>query len=442
MNYTQSLEYLYGLPTFHLNGAEAYKPGLDNISLLLEYLGNPHLMFPSVHVAGTNGKGSTAHLIAAALQKAGYRVGLYTSPHLVDFTERIRVKGKPISHGQVMAFVEQYRDIIDDVRPSFFEAATALAFDYFARKRVDVAVVEVGLGGLLDATNFLNPLVSVITSIGFDHEELLGDTLEKIAAQKAGIIKPSTPVVVGEQSPVLIDVFRAKAEQVGAPLYLTSALPEPVAEAERSWHIDCQLRGDYQQQNIRTALLSLYVLSCEHGLKGFSEEIVAGAFASVCDITGLQGRWQVLADEPLVICDIGHNSHGLKYVFSQLTRVHKERVSQWMCQPFDGSEPKAQPRMRVVFGMVNDKDINEVIDLLPRHSADFYLTQAKTPRAIPAEELKKKFLSAGLQAEAYPAVNLAVRAALAEADKRDVVLLTGSNYVVGEALAWWHRYRK
>ena len=443
MSYTQALDYLYSSqPVFHLQGAEAYKPGLDNMRLLLDELGNPHEQLRVIHVAGTNGKGSTASLIAAALQKAGYRVGLYTSPHLVDFTERIRVNGKQISRGRVVQFVEEHRELLEIVKPSFFETATAMAFDYFHSKRVHYAVVEVGLGGRLDATNVVNPLVSVITSIGLDHQEFLGNTLPKIAREKAGIIKPSVPVVVGEHDPALIDIFRKCAEGMGAPLFTTAQMPELVGDALKNRSLECQLGGEYQQQNIQTALLTLYVLSEQYGLKRITQENIESAFAHVCDLTGLQGRWQTVNQKPLLICDLGHNAHGLKHVFAQLQHTHLEKVREWMQMPFSGKEPMPQPRMRVIIGMMRDKDVDDVLQLLPHHSADYYFTQARTPRAMEATLLSEKAQKYDLCGRPFSTVSEALKTVLAEADSRDIILVTGSNYVVGEVLTWWHRYRR
>ena len=443
MSYSQAIEYLFNSqPVFHLQGAEAYKPRLDNMRLLLDELGNPHQQLRVIHVAGTNGKGSTACLIAAALQNAGYRTGLYTSPHLVDFTERIRVNGKPISRERVAQFVEEHKDLLEIVKPSFFETATAMAFDYFARKRVHFAVVEVGLGGRLDATNVVSPLVSVITSIGLDHQEFLGNTLTDIAKEKAGIIKTAVPVVVGEQDPILLEVFSKCAEHVGAQMLSTTQLPEVVDDALKTWTIACQLGGEYQRQNIITALLALYVLADQYGLKCFSKENIETAFAHVCDLTGLQGRWQVVSTNPVLICDIGHNSHGLRHVFTQLQKTHLEKVREWMCKPFYGAEPKPQPRMRVMIGMMKDKDVQSVFDLLPRNSADYYLTQANTPRAMNVDELARFARERGLSATTYSSVSNALKSILADADENDVLLVTGSNYVVGEVLSWWHRYRR
>ena len=382
MTYSEAIQYLYdSAPAFHLVGASAYKPGLDNVLALMEQFGNPHTKFRSIHVAGTNGKGSTSHLIAAVLQAAGYKVGLYTSPHLVDFRERIRINGQPIPEEKVVAFAERILDFrfqISGFKYSFFELTTTLAFDYFAREQVDIAVVEVGLGGRLDATNIITPLVSVITNIGFDHTEFLGHTLKDIAREKAGIIKPGVPCVIGETDPETEPVFIEAAKQNGlVPCYIA-----------------LQVLRNYTPYTLH---LTPYTIS--------------EGFANVCTLTGLRGRWEVLRDKPLTICDTGHNSHGIKYVAEQLRALNIKHST-----------------LHIVFGMVNDKDIDIVLNLLPK-DAQYYFTQAKTHRAIPASELQVKF-GAG---QAFPTVIEAVQAAQKEATDEDIIFIGGSNYVVGEA---------
>ena len=426
MTYSEAIQYLYdSAPAFHLVGASAYKPGLDNVLALMEQFGNPHTKFRSIHVAGTNGKGSTSHLIAAVLQAAGYKVGLYTSPHLVDFRERIRINGQPIPEHEVIAFVEQITNHqlpITNLNCSFFELVTTLAFDYFAREQVDIAVVEVGLGGRLDATNIITPLVSVITNIGFDHTEFLGHTLKDIAREKAGIIKPGVPCVIGETDPETEPVFIEAAKQNGLwgeGLETTDC---------RIWFADqcgymrkrrlreaptCQLQGDYQDKNQQTAYVALQVLrNYTHYTLHITHSAIAKGYAEVCTLTGLRGRWEVLRDKPLTICDTGHNSHGIKYVAEQLRALNIKHST-----------------LHIVFGMVNDKDIDIVLNLLPK-DAQYYFTQAKTHRAIPASELQVKF-GAG---QAFPTVIEAVQAAQKEATDEDIIFIGGSNYVVGEAL--------
>ncbi len=423
MTYSEAIQYLYdSAPAFHLVGASAYKPGLDNTIALMEHLGNPHTKFRSIHVAGTNGKGSTSHLIAAVLQSAGYKVGLYTSPHLVDFRERIRINGQMIPKENVVQFVEDNRIFLDQVKPSFFETTMALAFDYFAQQQVDIAVVEVGLGGRLDSTNIITPLLSVITNIGFDHTEFLGHTLKDIAREKAGIIKPNVPCVIGETDPETALVFIEAAKQngiYGDGLEMTDC---------RIWFADqcgylrkrrlreapaCQLNGIYQEHNQQTAYVALQVLrNYTHFALHITPSSIANGYADVCTLTGLRGRWETLCEKPLTICDTGHNSHGIKYVAEQLSTLHNPHSA-----------------LHIVFGMVSDKDVDVVLKLLPK-DAHYYFTQAQTHRAIPAEELQAKFG----KGRALPTVEAAVRAAQKEATDKDIIFIGGSNYVVGEAL--------
>ena len=426
MTYSEAIQYLYdSAPAFHLVGASAYKPGLDNVLALMEQFGNPHTKFRSIHVAGTNGKGSTSHLIAAVLQAAGYKVGLYTSPHLVDFRERIRINGQPIPEEKVVAFAERILDFrfqISGSKYSFFELTTTLAFDYFAREQVDIAVVEVGLGGRLDATNIITPLVSVITNIGFDHTEFLGHTLKDIAREKAGIIKPGVPCVIGETDPETEPVFIEAAKQNGlwgeglettdCRIWFADQCGYMRKRRQREAPI-CQLQGLYQDKNQQTAYIALQVLrNYTPYTLHLTPYTISEGFANVCTLTGLRGRWEVLRDKPLTICDTGHNSHGIKYVAEQLRALNIKHST-----------------LHIVFGMVNDKDIDIVLNLLPK-DAQYYFTQAKTHRAIPASELQVKF-GAG---QAFPTVIEAVQAAQKEATDEDIIFIGGSNYVVGEAL--------
>lgn len=327
MTYQETIQYLYASqPAFHLVGAAAYKSGLDNTYRLMAHLGNPHKQLRTIHIAGTNGKGSTSHLIAASLQAQGYKVGLFTSPHLVDFRERIRISGEMISEDKVVEFVENNRAFLDEVHPSFFETTMALAFWYFAEQQVDIAVIEVGLGGRLDSTNILTPLLSVITNIGIDHTEFLGTTLAQIANEKAGIIKSHIPCVIGETHPETQEVFLNRAREcdiLGDGLETTDC---------RIWFADqcgfmrrrrmkeapiCQLKGYYQEKNQQTAFVALQVLRNHCNIK-ISTEAIATGFAQVCTLTGLRGRWEILSESPLTICDTGHNSHGIRYVVEQL----------------------------------------------------------------------------------------------------------------------------
>ena len=434
MTYQQTIDYLYASqPAFHLVGATAYKPGLDNTYRLMAHLDNLHTKLRAVHIAGTNGKGSTSHLIAAALQAQGYRVGLFTSPHLVDFRERIRISGEMIPKETVVQFVADNRAFLDEVRPSFFETTMALAFWYFAQQQVDVAVVEVGLGGRLDSTNILTPLLSVITNIGIDHTEFLGATLPQIAAEKAGIIKPHVPCVIGETHPDTQDVFLARArdcEILGEGLETTNC---------RLWFADqcgymrrrrinevpdCQLKGDYQDKNQQTAFVALQVLRNYCGI-AISQAAIANGFAHVCTLTGLRGRWEILSQSPLTICDTGHNSHGIRYVSEQLSRLL-------------ASSPHrlSSPRLRIIFGMVADKDIDVVLNLLPENAV-YYFTQPATSRALPAKALREKWLSLHPQyteSQCFESCIAALHNAQKDASNEDIIFIGGSNYVVGEIL--------
>ena len=423
--YKKTIEYLYASqPAFHQVGAAAYKPGLDNTYALMAHLGNPHTQLRAIHIAGTNGKGSTSHLIAAALQAEGYKVGLFTSPHLVDFRERIRINGNMIPQEAVVNWVADNRAFLDEVKPSFFETTMALAFWYFAQQQVDYAVIEVGLGGRLDSTNILTPLLSVITNIGIDHTEFLGNTLAQIAAEKAGIMKPHVPCVIGESHPETTPIFmeRARAcEILGDGLETTDC---------RLWFADqcgymrkrrkkeapeCQLKGHYQDNNLQTAFVALQALRNVCGVR-VSKEAITEGFAKVCTLTGLRGRWEIIAQSPLTICDTGHNSHGIRYVAEQLK----------------GERQKAKGTLRIILGMVNDKDIDDVLALLPE-DAVYYFTQPKTQRAMAAEELLARWEKMGRShAVAIADVQQAVATAQQQATAEDIIFIGGSNYLVGE----------
>ena len=445
MNYQQTIDYLYASqPAFHLVGASAYKPGLDNTYRLMAHLGNPHEQLRAVHVAGTNGKGSTSHLIAAALQAQGYKVGLFTSPHLVDFRERIHISGEMIPQETVVQFVADNHAFLEEVRPSFFETTMAMAFWYFVEQQVDIAVVEVGLGGRLDSTNILTPLLSVITNIGIDHTEFLGDTLAQIAEEKAGIIKPNTPCVIGETHPETQEVFLSRARVcniLGDGLETTDC---------RIWFADqcgymrkrrmkevpaCQLKGSYQEKNQQTAFVALQILRNICGVE-LSKEAIAKGFAEVCTLTGLRGRWEILSQKPLTICDTGHNGHGLRYVAEQLRS--------FISSPLQGGLRGAT--LHIILGMVNDKDIDTVLGLLPENAV-YYFTQPATSRALPAEELYRRWHAlhpiANCQSpianrqspiSAFSTVREALAAAQRAASADDIIFIGGSNYVVGEVL--------
>lgn len=408
MTYQETLDYLYNsVPMFQRIGGAAYKEGLDNTQTLDEHFGHPHRQFRTIHVAGTNGKGSVSHTLAAVLQSAGYKTGLYTSPHLVDFRERIRINGKPISQEYVMDFVERERGFFEPLRPSFFELATAMAFRYFADEQVDVAVIEVGLGGRLDCTNIISPDLCIITNISFDHVQFLGDTLAKIASEKAGIIKPGIPVVIGETTPETKPIFMAKAEEVKAPIFLAE-------ENDREDYpgVDFELKGIYQEKNKRTLFTALPLLK-EAGYH-IDEETVREGFAHVVELTGLMGRWQKLQDNPTLVCDTGHNVGGIQYVAQQLM--------QQKCR-----------QLHIIIGMVNDKDISGVLALLPRE-AKYYFTQASVNRALPADKLYELATEAGLHGEAYPDVKSALDAAMKESLPEDFIFVGGSNFIVADLL--------
>ena len=409
MNYKDTLDYLYNsAPLFQQIGAGAYKEGLENTWTLDEHFGHPHRSFRSIHVAGTNGKGSCSHTLAAILQQAGYRVGLYTSPHLTDFRERIRVNGQPVPEAYVIRFVEEERAFFEPLHPSFFELTTAMAFRYFAEERVDVAVVEVGLGGRLDCTNIIRPDLCIITNISMDHVQFLGDTLEKIAGEKAGIIKPDIPVVIGETTPETRPVFLKKAKEVGAPVHFAE---EEAPDMHPDW--EYELKGLCQEKNRRTLWAALPLLQ-EAGYR-ISEADIREGFAHVVELTGLMGRWQKLQDRPTLVCDTGHNVGGIQYIAEQLRR-------------------QACRQLRIVIGMVNDKDVRGVLALLPREAV-YYFTQASVKRALPAGQLAALAAEAGLQGTSYPDVPSAVRAAQKESLPEDFIFVGGSTFIVADLLA-------
>ncbi len=448
MTYKETLDYLYNAaPAFEKVGAGAYKEGLSNTLALDEHFGHPHRRYYTVHVAGTNGKGSVSHTIAALLQNAGYRVGLYTSPHLVDFNERIRVNGKPIEHEYVMDFVEAEKKFFEPLQPSFFELTTALAFKYFADKEVDIAIIEVGLGGRLDCTNIITPLLSIITNISFDHTGFLGDTLAKIASEKAGIIKKGVPVVIGEDVPETRSVFEKKALEMQAPITFAQDTPyikssKIDADGKRIYDTNCfgvlkgELSGDCQEKNVNTilhALLPLARAMKRVGLKILTDhnrergitliDIVRQSMENVCSQTGLMGRWQTLNREPLVICDTGHNLAGWQYLSKQIQETYNRRKQQYK-----------DAHLRIVFGMVDDKDIDAVMSLLPQY-AEYYFTQASTHRAIKVEKVKTLALEKNLRGDAYHTVKDAYAKALSMSSAGDMIFVGGSSYVVADLLS-------
>ena len=409
MDYQNTLTYLYNsVPMFQQVGGRAYKEGLENTQILDEHFGYPHRRFRSIHVAGTNGKGSCSHTLAAILQEAGYRVGLYTSPHLVDFRERIRVNGTPIPEDYVIRFVEQERSFFEPLHPSFFELTTAMAFRYFADAKVDVAVIEVGLGGRLDCTNIIRPDLCIITNISLDHTQFLGNTLAQIATEKAGIIKSGIPVVIGETTPETKPVFQRKAEEMGAPL----CFAEEQAQEEYQ-EIEFELKGLYQEKNKRTLLTALPLLK-EAGYQ-LDEQAVRNGFAHVTELTGLMGRWQKLQESPTLICDTGHNVGGIAYIAEQLKQ-------------------QTYRQLHIVMGMVNDKDIRGVLAMLPQ-KATYYFTKASVKRALPENELQKLAAATGLEGECYPDVPTAVKAAQEKSLPEDFIFVGGSSFIVADLLA-------
>ena len=429
MTYSETLTYLYEqLPMFQRVGAAGFKKGLGNTLALTEALGHPERKFRSVHVAGTNGKGSSSHLLAAVLQAAGYKVGLYTSPHLREFTERIRVNGQELAPEYLVQWVARWRSLFEQVQPSFFEMCVALAFDYFAEQRVDIAIVEVGVGGRLDSTNIITPLVSLITNISYDHQALLGNTLPEIAGEKAGIIKPGVPVVVSQTQPEVADVFKREAaaklahlvfaDQIYQALFAgeadseTGLRPLLVQQQGRPYlpNAELGLPGDYQQYNVPGVLATLDELRA----LGFriTEAAVRTGLRQVTQLTGLRGRWSILGRRPLVVADTGHNTAGLTLTMAQLQR-----------QP--------HRHLHLVIGTVNDKDVAGMLALLPVE-ATYYFCAANIPRALPALDLARQAVEMGLVGLAYESVPAAVAAARAVATPEDVVFIGGSTFVVAE----------
>lgn len=442
MNYQETISYLYSrLPMFARSGASAIKKGLGNTLEFCGRLDNPQHKFKSIHVGGTNGKGSTSHMLAAILQTAGYKTGLYTSPHLRDFRERIRVNGEMISEEQVVSFVKEHQNNIEAIGPSFFEVTVAMAFDHFANQQVDIAVIEVGLGGRLDSTNIITPLLSVITNIGYDHVNILGDTLSKIAVEKAGIIKPGVPVVIGEKQDEVADVFINKANDTRS--YLLFASEEWQVEtlaiqksanisteasehflniAVKSKHADCavsrsfdlhlDLTGTYQLKNIRTVLSAVEQLRKQNFDIG--DDDITSALKQVKKLTGLMGRWQILGTQPLVICDTGHNEDGIREVLKNIENTSYEHL-------------------HMVIGMVKDKDITKVLQMLPT-TATYYFCQPHLERAKQAEELAQEAHMLGLAGSSYPSVNDALEAARRSASMNDLIFVGGSSFVVAEVV--------
>lgn len=444
MTYQETLDYLFNsLPMYHRIGKAAYKADITNTVRLMEHLGQPERQFRSIHVAGTNGKGSCSHMLAAILQQAGYKVGLYTSPHLVDFRERIRINGQMIPQDEVTRFVEQHRGFMEQLQLSFFEMTVGLAFDYFARERVDVAVVEVGMGGRLDSTNVITPDLSVITNIGLEHTQFLGDTLAKIAFEKAGIIKPGVPVVVGESHPDTRPVFEQKAAECQSLVTFAddhfAVMEQPLKPslADTSLHFalqplskpstdfvrflgtpnryTCQLSGSYQLRNIATVLQAL----CQLQAAGYSfqPEHVRQGIAQVVSLTGLHGRWELLATEPVTICETAHNADGVNAMLRKLAQL-------------------SYRHLHIVYGCVNDKDFRAILSMLPRQNASYYYTMPSVPRQLPYLQLADAAAELGMAGPSFATVGQAIEAARAAADPgQDLVLVTGSIFLVADALA-------
>jgi len=426
--YQQTLNHLYEkLPMFSRIGKAALKPDLSNTLKLCEALGNPHTKFKSIHIAGTNGKGSVSHGLASVMQYAGYKTGLYTSPHLVDFRERIRVNGEMVSKEWVVHFVEANKKLIEDIQPSFFEITVAMAFRFFAEQGVDVAVIETGLGGRLDSTNIITPVLSIITNISYDHKDLLGDTLGAIAGEKAGIIKQGIPVIIGEQHPETERVFFEHAIHKQTAIHYADSLwgmvrvkhdeqyqyYKVVDNARREmFDMHTDLKGSYQQHNIKTILTAAQMLS----YRGFNlpMDTVLKALEDVKKRTGLRGRWDVLQNSPLVVCDVAHNPAGLTEVLQQFGQLSVQKK-------------------HILVGFVSDKDVPAALDLFPR-DATYYFTNANIQRALPAADLKQLADEKNLPGEAYSSVAKALGAAMANLEENDALLITGSFFVVGEAL--------
>ncbi len=434
MTYPQTLDYLFSqLPMYSRIGAVAYKEDLHNAIAICRALNNPQNKFKSIHIAGTNGKGSTSHMLAAILQEAGYKTGLYTSPHLKDFRERIKINGEMVSKSFVTDFVSRTKSLVEEIQPSFFELTMAMAFDYFSQQKVDIAIIETGLGGRLDSTNIITPILSVITNIGFDHMNILGDTLVKIAEEKAGIIKPGVPVVIGEYTHETKVVFDNKATQCNAPIYFSQdeysiadihpgmrqldCSIKNIANAESNFY-SLDLNGLYQLNNLRTTLGAEKELQ----KKGFliTESMKKNALANVKKLTGLHGRWELISDNPFVVLDVAHNEDGIRQVLSQTKKMLE--IS---------NKANLKNKMHFVIGMAKDKEVTKVLSLLPK-DANYYFTAAHIPRALPSIELMMKAAEFGLQGFHFEDVNEAIQAAKNHAGQNDLIVVCGSVFVVGE----------
>jgi dihydrofolate synthase / folylpolyglutamate synthase len=426
MTYQETLNYLYSsLPMFSRVGSPAYKKDITNTVKLCEAVGNPQTKFKSVHIAGTNGKGSTSHMLAAVLQEAGYKTGLYTSPHLKDFRERIRLNGSMVREQFIIDFVENIKSVSEAIQPSFFELTVAMAFSFFAQEQVDVAVIETGLGGRLDSTNVITPELSIITNIGYDHQNILGDTLGQIAFEKAGIIKPGVPVVIGETQQEITEVFDLAASRTGSQIefadkkYIVTQLENDFRKVDfkvveihtnKSFEISCDLLGTYQRKNIATVLNAVSVLRQRNFQ--ITEQALRSGLAQVRRLTGLRGRWDIIGEKPTVVLDVAHNVDGIKQVLEQLKSIDHSNL-------------------HVVFGTVKDKDVNAVLSMLPK-DARYYFANADIPRALPAHELQKAAEQHGLKGSSFNKVIEAFQAAKQSAELSDLILVCGSVFVVAE----------
>ena len=428
MNYQETLDWMFNkLPMYQRIGGAAYKADLNNTIELLNLLGNPHHNFKSVHIAGTNGKGSTSHMLASVFQEAGYKTGLYTSPHLRDFRERIRLNGEMIPEENVVSFIAEHKEQFEKMELSFFEMTVGMAFDYFAKEKVDIAIVEVGMGGRLDSTNLITPELSVITNIGLDHVKFLGDTMEKIAGEKAGIIKHNIPVVIGETQPETHQVFEDKAAECKSSIHFADQIfdcnkihiESNTVQKFDIWKnselyleaIDIPLMGNYQKKNLTTVICALDLLREKFGL---TDDDIREGIAKVIRNTHLMGRWQILNDDPLTIADTGHNVAGITEVVQQLAELRYDRL-------------------HFVLGMVNDKDIDHVLQLLPRN-AEYYFCKADIPRGLDANILAEKAFELGLRGMVYESVRHAYQSAVNAAHFGDVVFVGGSNFIVAEVV--------
>jgi dihydrofolate synthase/folylpolyglutamate synthase len=434
MSYQETIDYLYTrLPMFSRIGAAAIKPNLDNTIAICTYLGNPEKKLKTIHIAGTNGKGSTSHMLASIFQEAGYKTGLYTSPHLYDFRERIRVNGQMCSKDFVVEFTTRIKPFVEKIEPSFFEITVGMAFDYFEKEKVDIAIIETGLGGRLDSTNIIDPELSIITNIGFDHMALLGNTLEAIASEKAGIIKKDTPVIIGETTEVTKHVFVEKAAAENAPIYFAEdflqhtsfqnnwqtglfEFTQPLIHLldaplfSKKFTIECDLPGKYQSKNLKSVLVAAQLLS-SMGWKLSAHKVIK-ALLNIKNNTGLMGRWECIQANPRIILDVAHNEPGIQALLEQLASIHYNQL-------------------HIVTGMVKDKDIQAVLKLLPKE-AQYYFTQSHIPRALPANELTEQAVAVGLHGSQFEEVNLALAHAIKNANHNDLILVIGSVFLVAE----------